>query len=212
MRRLNENDLAYFVGIICGDGYISVENSFIEVKDEFLGFLKDIYIPLIQRIFNITPKIIPESGNTHAYRAYFYSSHVVNLLKNWNITSPKTFVVCMPLWIKKSSIKVKTNFARGIMDTDGTISTKRNKRIINYPTIKLESRSKKLVEDMTEIFKNLKLNAKNGFYIKRRKPMFIVRLYGFQQLIKYAERVSFLHPQKLKKLNILLDEGPIDQR
>lgn len=201
---MNENKVAYLVGIICGDGYVSSQGSLIEVKAEHQMFLKNVYAPLVKKLFNITPRIIPESSGKHAYRCYFNSILVVNLLKSWNIVSPKTYIVCAPLWIKESNIKTKINFVRGVMDSDGTISTKRNRDIINYPTIALQSRSEKLVEDVTNMLIETGLNAKQGSWNKRGKPMFMVRLYGFKQLDEYMNKISFRHPFKLKKaLNIL---------
>jgi len=46
---MNEDDMSYFVGIICGDGYVSSHNSLIEVKDEYFDFLLDSYIPVVKK-------------------------------------------------------------------------------------------------------------------------------------------------------------------
>jgi len=204
---MNKNDMSYFAGIICGDGYVSPVNYIIEIKSVCIEFLEKVYTPLIKRIFNLTPKIIPSSTSEITYRCYFYSVQGIRLLKSWNIVSPKTYTVAVPMWILKSSINTQINFVQGVMDTDGTISTKVNKSIVNYPTVALQSRSKKLVENVFEILIKTGINAKKGNWNKRGSPMFMVRMYGFKQLKEYMNKVSFKHPLKFKKASDILNDG-----
>lgn len=199
--------MSYFAGIICGDGYVSSVSHIIEIKGVCVGFLEGVYIPLIKRMFNLTPKIIPSSTSRITHRCYFYSGWAVRLLKGWGIVSPKTYTVAVPMWILKSNINTQINFVQGVMDTDGTISTKVNKSIVNYPTVALQSRSKKLVNDVFKILIKMGINAKKGSWNKRGSPMFMVRMYGFKQLKEYMNKVSFKHPLKFKKASDVLNNG-----
>ena len=204
---MNEDVMAYFVGIICGDGYVSRNNSLIEVKDEYFDFLLDVYIPVVKKLFNITPNLIPESNNLNAYRCFFNSTYASGLLKKWSIVSPKTFTVCMPEWIKTNYLNVKINFVRGAMDADGDLSIKKNKDILNYPTIKFSSRSKKFAEDIQSTLLELGINAKLTSSINNNKPLYQVRIYGFRQFKKFMEKIGFKHPYKLRKAIKLLKCG-----
>ena len=204
---MEKNDAAYFAGVICGDGYVSANGSRVEVKDEYKEFLLDVYTPLVIKLFNKFPFTIPESNEAHAYRCYFNSMEVVSLLKSWNIVSPKTFTVCMPSWIREKGIKTKINFVCGAFDADGHINTKKNKGITNYPTIVFQTRSRKFAEDVYNVLREIGLHAKFSSFYKNGKIMFVVRLYGFDQLKGFMNKVKFKHPFKYKKAMKILQEG-----
>lgn len=204
----NEELMAYFVGIICGDGYVVSKSSLIEIKDEYFDFLIDVYIPMIKRLFNKTPTLTPET-NKNAYRCFFCSSYASNLLKSWNIVSPKTFTVCMPNWIRLSSLNIKTNFVRGAMDSDGNVNFSKNKSILNYPTVAFDSRSKKFAEDIQDVFSEVGINSKLTFYTKRDRPMYQVRLFGFVELQKFMKNIGFKSHYKFRKAMKLLKYGVI---
>lgn len=207
--KMNGNGLAYFIGVICGDGYISSQTSLIEVKDEYPEFLQNIYSPIVEELFGKFPRTIPESNNKHAYRCYFNSPKASNLLKLWHIVSPKSFTICAPLWIKNGVIQIKKSFISGAIDADGDVSTKKNKDIINYPTIKLETRSQKFAEDIHKMLLEVGLKSRFGYWMKRGKPMYIVRLYGFEQLENFVRKVGFRHPYKNQKAAKILNDGII---
>ena len=109
---------------------ISSRNSNIEVKAKSKEFLVKNYADYIKKMFNITPKIIPGSNNANAHRCYFNSSEVNGFLRKIGFVSPKTFTIRMPEKIRKGSIENKISFVRGVFDSDGCITTKRNKKII----------------------------------------------------------------------------------
>ena len=206
---MNQEDLAYFVGIICGDGYVSQKNFVIEIKDDRPDFLKNVYSPLIERLFSKRPRVVRDSDGQNTFRCYFWSKEASKLLKEWGIVSPKSFTVCAPLWIKNGNKIIKVNFLRGVMDTDGSIYEKKNRNITNYPTIALIVRSKGLAEDVYNIFIELGFNVKMGVFSQRGKPMFMVRLYGFAQLKGYMDRIGFNHPNKVSKATSILKSGII---
>jgi intein/homing endonuclease len=203
----NTKELAYFLGVICGDGYVG-RNGIIEVKSDDFEFLNGTYAEVVNKIFDKRPTIRKELYKKFTYyRAFFYSKKAHDFLKENGIISPKTFIVRMPEIIRKSNILSKNHFVRGVFDTDGTVYTKINKDIINYPTVQLESRSENLIKDIEETLILSCLKAKRGTYIKRDKPAFVVRVYGFEQLRMFMAHIGFSKPKKLKKAERILNEG-----
>ena len=201
-----KRNFAYFLGVLCGDGYISKEGM-IEIKVELKEY-GEFLTKIIEELYGKKAKIIFEKYNNHSYyRVYFYSKSITRSLDKYGLTSPKTFSVIIPKEIKKSDKRTKALFLRGLYDTDGSFYTKINKTIQNYPTINLESRSRELVEETYYILKQMRLNPKMTVYNKRNKPAFLLRLYGFKELGKYMRVIGFYHPEKFKKANKTINVG-----
>ena len=73
--------------------------------------------------------------------------------------------------------------------------------------MQLESRSENLIKDIEETLILSGLKARRGTYIKRNKPAFVVRVYGFEQLRMFMAHIGFSKPKKLKKAERILNEG-----
>ena len=158
-------------------------------------------------VFGVNPKIMPEP-NANAFRAYIYSKKLAQDIAKLGVESPKTDSVTMPYC--GNTLESRSNFAKGCMDTDGSVYTKRNKQIVNYPIIFFSSKSKELANKIFEIFLESGLNAKfNGAYIKEKRIRYMVRIYGFKQLKKFNEVISFNHPAKKKLAEDIALAGPI---
>lgn len=200
------SDMAYFLGVIAGDGYAGKNR--IEVKTCDYKFLTDIYIPLIEKLFDIRPRLAKESSGLNAHRVYFNSKDIFEFLCKLNLKSPKAFTVSMPYAIKGNR-KLEIAFARGVFDTDGNINTRNNKFTVNYPTISLGSRSSKLIIEIATLLKTLGLNARITHHSDKGKPYYLVRLYGFEQLAAFNSIVGFLNPYKAQKSRETQEKGPL---
>jgi len=201
-----DSNFAYFLGVIAGDGYVGKNH--IEVKTSDFKFLTDVYVPLVKKLFGINPRLMKESGGVNAYRVYFNSKAVFESLCKLNLKSPKTFTVCMPEIVKKK-MHFAAAFVRGVFDTDGCIYTRKNKHTINYPCITLNSRSSKLIGDVTLILHKLNLRAHMTQSLDKGKPRYMVRLYGFEQTALFMSAVGFLNPYKAQKASRAIVEGPL---
>lgn len=199
-------DLAYFIGIICADGYVSRKGNMVEVKSESFRFLSDVYAPLVKNLFNETVKIIPESNNVNAFRAHVSSKTISAFLKRCGIVSPKAYTVRMPSCINTRDDKI--SFVKGAIDCDGSITLRRHGSTINYPVIQIACRSQKFIEDVKDILLELGLNARLLQY-KKEGIMHMVRLYGFEQARMYHNKIGFLNPKKKERLKTLLNKGAI---
>ena len=82
-----------------------------------------------------------------------------------------------------------------------------NKNILNYPTVQLFCRSERLATDIHDIFLRFSLNSKKTQHFKRGKLEYAIRLYGFDQLSKFTNRIGFNHPAKANKVTKTLEEG-----
>lgn len=200
-------ELAYFSGVICGDGYVAKNSSIVEIKDDNKLFFEKVYIPVVKNLFNVTPKVIKENSCNNGYRCYMASKSVSEFLKMTNIISPKTFTVKTPDWIINGSNYFKLSFLRGLFDTDGYLDIRRNKGILNYPTIAFASRSCNLADEVRKIMRSSGLNAKLCIYNSKDKPMYMVRIYGFKEFEKYMKLIGFANPKILRKINKLLSSG-----
>ncbi|MBI4015518.1 MAG: hypothetical protein HY362_02270 [Candidatus Aenigmarchaeota archaeon] len=186
-------DFAYFLGIIAGDGYVGDRT--IEVKTSDYKFLRDVYVPLIERLFNKTPSLIPESSGIKAFRAYFGSKELCKILEMMRLKSPKTFTVSMPDEII-GKIKLEIAFTRGVFDTDGSVHSRKNR---NYPTINLDSRSTNLIHSLEAVVNSLGMKGRVTKSMNNGKPLYYLRLYGFGQLARFSSTIGFLNPYKAKK-------------
>lgn len=206
------DDFAYFLGVICGDGYISPKG-LIEIKTECKEYLESVYCPLVLRLFGIKANVkygINTSKTSGSYyRSYFYSRSVSELLIQLGLKSPKTFSVAIPKEIMQSEGNIRISFVRGLFDTDGTIVVRPDKDIINYPTLVIKTRSSSLVDCAHEIFLGMGIKSHKSVWQDRGKPIFASRFYGFKELGKYMNTAGFSHPVKFNKANKTLKDGII---
>ena len=81
------SDFAYFLGVIAGDGYVG--QNYIEIKTCDYKFLTDIYIPLVEKLFGIKPRLAKESSGLNAHRVYFSSKEIFEYLKSIKVEMSK---------------------------------------------------------------------------------------------------------------------------
>lgn len=121
---LNINEeLAFFVGAIIGDGHLKKSKLQISIElsnKNLIKYLRDICKNIFQREFNIIPVKI-RKGKIQTFNMCMDSKSIYNLLKAvFEIPSgKKSNIVRVPKYIIKSNRKIKIAFLKGIMATEG---------------------------------------------------------------------------------------------
>lgn len=152
------NDLAYFLGLLITDGHIAFNKKrgnhtimiFTSFKEE-----RDIVLSLIKNIFNYRSSFREKKYGFNKYINYeirISSKELSNqLVQKLNIPAgAKSKVVRVPFYLFKSKKGFMTNFLRGVIDGDGSISKNR---------IKISSGSIKFLEDIKLLLNNLKISS-----------------------------------------------------
>ena len=211
-------NLAYETGLHIGDGHLTI----IKRKDnnarmfqivfsgnfkEERGFYFNTISPLIFKLYNKIPHMREDSKNS--IRLYFYSQSIATF-KNRVLglpTGKKIGKIRIPKLIKDSSLEMRKNCLRGIIDTDFSLSFKKNGK---YPTISANFplECKRLVNDIEEVL--IELNIKPCISISNRKddrydPIkyykdYKVDINGKDNLEKYVNTVGFKNPVHITKL------------
>lgn len=210
-------DLAYLCGILAGDGYLAPE----EDKKHKYNLIccghpvdeKEFYIqiicPLFYKLFNINPKLKSCSDGT--IRIHFGSKAIHSLL---------TQVIGLPKGKKYLSLKIPDvflsdkkftiSFIRGVFDTDGCISfKKRGRDYPYYPVICLSQKSRKFVEEISEVLKSLGFRFSKPYHYKVKDERFKkgysiinrIELLGEYNLSLWMQTIGFFSPKHLSKIN-----------
>lgn len=135
-------DLAYYIGILVGDGGLSIENRvyFTSIDKQLTHKFYD----LSYRLFGVDPKFINSSELTY----YFNSSYIYSYLKDiCDVPMCKSTSKYIPSSILESSKECITAFIQGLMDTDGYYESKSKRVGITLST-------KKLIEQLQIVLLN----------------------------------------------------------
>jgi len=209
-------ELAYFCGVLAGDGSIGFREKKKEYCIKCVGNPKDeieyydiLLKDLIKKLFNIDIKLKFHDKRT----TYGFSLYPKSILKYL------TEFIGLPLGKKYDSLKIPEifledkdlvrNFISGVADTDFHLSIKKR----NYPVIKGVSKSKSFIEEIKNFLE--KENFKVCMYERRdfdkrvNKTVIthMIELSGHKQFKKWVEEIGFKHPKNIKKVNFLKENG-----
>jgi len=207
-------ELAYFSGVLVGDGHIRFR------KDERNYYIKcagnpknekeyydNIIKPTVKKLFGIeiNPRL-SDGGTTYGF--HFFSKALLMFLSDiiGLPTGAKSSIIKIPDIFKHDEDLLKS-FICGYADTDFCLTLKRRyKQIPYYPVIVGVSKSKRIIEEITEYLKN------NGFRVsldldrkiidnrfKRPIKMHRMQIYGHVQLVKWMESIGFRNPRNINK-------------
>lgn len=127
--KICNKDLAYFCGLIIGDGSLPIAYSkkpngnlqrryIIHFTCNSLDFINNIYIPLFKKLFKITPRLIVVNTkkNSVYYICTIESKMIYQFLKEIGVTNSKKARIAKVPNIPKKYLK---DFLAGLLDTDG---------------------------------------------------------------------------------------------
>ena len=215
-------ELAYFCGLMAGDGHVS--NGTIKHKYNITcsgnpadekEFYDNQVKKLLNLIFNIdvNMKLIRGGKNNdgHTYGFVFGSKAIRSYLVNY---------IKIPCGNKYNSLKIpdlfknnkllKLKYIQGIVDTDFGFSLKKKYKDRGYyPVINFCSKSLSFLEEIFEelirlefkitkyTYKNKDPRVKKGYRVSH---MFDIN--GHLELIKWISKIGFRHPKHFKKLEV----------
>lgn len=204
-----DTDLAYFCGVLAGDGSIGYREKKKEYSIKCVGNPKDeiefyniLIKNLIKKLFNldINPKF-HDKKTTYGFS--LYSRSIVKYL---------TETIGLPLGKKYEKLKIPKiflnnkalvrHFISGVADTDFHIAIKRN----NYPVIIGTSKSENFIQEIKDFldadgFRTFKSVRK--YYDKRVNKLIIthiISIYGRKQFSDWLMKIGFRHPKNIKKV------------
>ncbi len=162
-------ELAELIGIIIGDGHISINHGFLSNGDGYVRYNINIagnsdeeqYLKYVMNLFNslfnlkLVYKKVPDSKSAILR---IHSKGLVQFL-NEICEIPlgrKTDIVFIPEIVKNSNEDIKYAFLRGLADTDFSVCFKnRTGKGHNYPVIKGSFKSRILIQNLENLFKEL---------------------------------------------------------
>ena len=168
-------DLAYLLGLLCGDGFISSRNG--NVKGHLIGFcscddeLLDKYIDIVADIFKC---IIPNSGirtRGGCTRVEVSNRRLWEFLKYSGMSNETASEKKFPSSIKKSNKENIAAFIRGMYATDGScyVTTKGH---LKSCTIEYASVSKQLCKELQAMLLNFGIMSVFNIFSKGGKKTF----------------------------------------
>ncbi len=206
-------DLAEFFGIMVGDGHIGIYHVTKPKKRTYYqlqisGHIRDkkyqmLYInKLILALFKIKFHVdIIREHNIIILRKQ--SQAICEFLRKVTGIQNRKDTVCIPECILNGNKKIKAKFLRGLADADFCLTVKFKPNV--YPVIHGDSKSKRLIEQCSEMLKGLGIEnywrKEEQYYEKRKKTYVIYRVYvnGFSRVEQFMEKVGFQNRNKVKK-------------
>lgn len=210
--------LAEIVGVILGDGHIAFgkkyKNSvsytlFISGSaSEDTDYYKDSFNPMFFNLFNKPLRISFNRNNELIVR--LYSKSITKFFVNLGIGSGrKVDNNYIPEIILNSDNEIKSSFLRGVFDTDGSISFKKDYwEKHSHPIIKVAMKSDRFISQLKNLLENLNFKVifyKEDYFDKRffkNSVRYTIELAGKKNLKNFLSLIDFRNPRHLTKVAI----------
>ena len=190
------SDLAEFIGIMLGDGSISITSKQFQVdlnkanEKEYQKFVNQ----LIKKLFGINPSIYYRR-TSNGTRSVVCSSELCDYLTKLGLNRGKG-EKRIPQWILKNQ-KYQLACLRGLMDTDGCVFThhyKVNGKFYSYKKLAFKSYFYSLIKSVHDFLKSI------GFRHPRiAKNLKEVRIENREDVQRYFQLIGFHNPKNLKR-------------
>lgn len=197
--------LAYFLGIIAGDGSINRRNPRtrggwkIEMWEGNIEYHKRIYAPLCRKLFGITPRFrIIQKPNNRKNTCSAINSKIIHIYLTQCLGIPSGFKanrITMPRFIEDSPALLVA-YLRGLFDTDGTVTG----REVRFSTV-----SPRLFEQVCAGLTRVGI----GYYTSRWKKeerfqmLYTLSIKARMSILNYRAMVGFGHPKKRRRLDVI---------
>jgi len=216
-------DLAEFIGIIVGDGHLGFYQGkekngrdYVEYQIRIAGNKKEQdYLEYVRRLFYSLFHINLYYTNDRRSNTVILRKNSKGILQFLNKiceipVNAKTHIVCIPKIVKSANKKIKQAFLRGLADTDfSVVFVNKNNKGHNYPVIKGSFASRRLVEDLEILYRELGFSFctvynEKGYDKRRDKYTFRNSIYlnGRKNFANWTENISFCNlkfAMKVKK-------------
>ncbi len=205
-------ELAEFLGIVSGDGYMNhypeQDKYVLEIaghSEEDRDYLTHYVVELVTRLFNIKPAIVFRKTEKSMY-VRVISKGIISFLSSAGFKKGYKGNFEVPDWILKDE-SFFISYIRGYFDTDSSVTFLRNRKTVApYPKISLASISENSTASINEFLnrKGFKTNIhiERGFDKRTQKNKEINRitLNGRGNMKKWVEIVGFHNPKHVKKI------------
>ncbi len=198
-------EISYLVGFIGGDGNLSERRT--TLIDKNLEFHENVIRKKFKEAFGTVPVISPmktRKGMT-TYRSRVNSKDVY-LFFSEQLGIPtrrKTFEMQTPKDIMNSSQEIFSEYIKGWMDAEGWVTTKkvpRKTKTYTYPKVAFNVANENIRNELVGMLRKIGIEPS----IWKSGNMFGLQIIGLEKVSRYKELVGFEHPDKIRKLNILL--------
>lgn len=200
-----EQDVAELVGILLGDGCISVYNKNgkihrrvkislnAEDEKEYAEYVAN----LMERVLGKRPRLFFRPNEKTLDLLLFRKADIEYLTGIGMMTSPKAYRAKMPDQLVESALSLYT--LRGYFDTDGCIAIVNNNGTV-YPRLEMKVCQSPMLEQFVRILK--RYGFKFGVY-RLDKKMYRIQMNGPAQLKRWAELVGFSNPKNLRRYEMV---------
>lgn len=208
----NDEDLAYFLGLLVGDGYVKYYapkkdyQIFIDGNKEEYEWYCNFIRPLVIKLFNKIPTI--RITRTTVQLSLHSKAIFLFLTETCGLPSSPKKNTGIPQAIWSCPIKDKCAFLRGLADTDCSLTFKKEGR---YPVVDFCTSSEKLLNDFLELTNSLGIKGTHGVYHTLRNGTKTTRYYwqlnGVKNLEKWMTLIGFCSPTQLTKYAVWKEKG-----
>ncbi len=213
----HSKELAEFLGILTGDGYMGHYRKYdyiVEISGNQLldcEYIENYLSNLVKNLFNIKGCIIKRTDQNTMFMR-IRSKGLFFYLKEIGFKGGYKNRIGIPVWITKNR-KFLIFFIRGLFDTDGTLSLK-NRNMKIYPVVSISSKSDLLMKKVQKFIKVEGISshlAKDILKDKRYKKtpiVFRLQINGYKNCKSWIDLIGSNNPRilsKYKKANIEVD-------
>ncbi len=207
-KNIDEKKLAEFIGILLGDGSISLKGNcsgntnrlkvtFNSRDDiEYIGYVRE----LVRKLFGIDPIIKHRRYENNTADLFIFKKEIILYIVNEAglKLSPKWNTAIIPEKFLSNGLDLYV--LRGCFDTDGCLVTTNNNGII-YPRLEMKVCPSPMQKQFIDIIKKHGFNV--GVY-QIGKGKVRIQLNGKEQLKKWIELVGFSNEKHIKKIERFL--------
>ena len=205
---IGNEEIASLVGHCYGDGSIFTKKS----QFKFCNFNKTSLNEVkktVKKQFNT--KSINETETTATY-----SSLVGEILNKFGAHRGHKLRLNedVPQWIKDGNDKIKSRFLRALIDDDGSVSSSKNNKNINFHQIVLEEydvHSKRFLKSVSDMLKDFNIEV-HGPYLSRNykvdgktRNINYILISDWESIKNYSDKINFCHSKKKLKLKNVLN-------
>ena len=194
-------ELCEFVGAYVGDGCGCLNGKTVSIVGhasldlDYLLYMKSI----IDQLFQLKGKLLFAKYKNAVYLRYYSTELYQFMAERFGFPKGKKVeIVQIPSLIECSSKELLFRTIRGVFDTDGCVFfDKRKKYATPYPRIRLQVKSKPLIDQLEKILSS-------DFRISRPKcrtrKHHTIEIYGHEQFDKWMKIVGFSNSKHLNRI------------
>jgi len=194
---------AEFIGILLGDGSISIKQYRVQITLNKNEINYALYISkIMSELFGIEPKI-KFRKNENALDILVFSKQLVEFLiyEIGLALAPKWNRAILPKFYMRSNLD--KYILRGYFDTDGCVAITNNNGII-YPRLEMKICPSPMRDSLIKILKRRKFRC--GIYnIENNRTR--IQMNGYSQLFKWIKEIGIKNPNQLNKIKNLIIAG-----